>query len=234
MKTIEEINKAIIGIQPNEGKVSDGYHTFDELYDFRRAYNAALVNTHKYPCIKSCRHSDGELCFGGGWFVVQIQLPTGQISNHYENKYWDDFDCEERERADEWDGHTDKDVLERLTNLKFISKEEVHQREEEFDAQAKEWFRNICSKEDVIKAFNPNEHKISIPLPEDAKWEAIGRGYASVLMDKQTRIDRLERIVWVLYENICKDVKSNVIYDDDLETSLCSDIIEKVEQLKNK
>ena len=116
-ETIDEINALIIGIQPNEGKVSDGYHTFDELYDFRRAYNAALVNTHKYPCIKSCRHSDGELCFGGGWFVVQMQLPTGQISNHYEIKYWDEFDCEVRERADEWDGHTDKDVLERLTKL---------------------------------------------------------------------------------------------------------------------
>ena len=99
------------------GQVYDGYHTFDELYDFRREYNAALVNTHVYPCIKSLRHSDGELCFGGGWFIVQMQLPTGQISNHYENKYWCEFDCEERECAEPWDGHTDKDVLKRLNEL---------------------------------------------------------------------------------------------------------------------
>lgn len=199
MKTIEEINKAIIGIQPNEGQVSDGYHTFDELYDFRRAYNAALVNTHKYPCIKSYRHSDGELCFGGGWFVVQMQLPTGQISNHYENKYWDEFDCEVRERADEWDGHTDKDVLERLTNLNRTDK-----------------------------------HKISIPIPEDAKWEAIGRGYASVLMEKQARIDRLEQLILMTYQNVCQGMNAAVIDEDDLYQDFCTDIVNKFKKLKEK
>lgn len=104
-------------LQPNEGQVSDGYHTFNELYDFRREYNAALVNTHAYPCHKSLRHSDGELCFGGGWFIVMMELPTGQISNHYEIKYWNEFNCEERECAEPWDGHTDKDVLARLSSL---------------------------------------------------------------------------------------------------------------------
>lgn len=117
MTTIASINSLIKEIRPNEGKVSDGYHTFDELYDFRREYNAALVNTHVYPSHKSLRHSDGELCFGGGWFIVIIDLPTGQISNHYETKYWDEFDCEERERADKWDGHSEKDVLNRLAKL---------------------------------------------------------------------------------------------------------------------
>lgn len=56
----------------------------------------------------------GELCFGGGWFIVMIETPFGQISNHYENKYWDEFHCEEKEFADKWDGHTEKDVIERL------------------------------------------------------------------------------------------------------------------------
>ena len=27
------------------GEASDGYHTFNELYDIRREYNAALVNS---------------------------------------------------------------------------------------------------------------------------------------------------------------------------------------------
>lgn len=116
-QSIEEINAFIKELQPNEGQISDGYHTFDELYDFRRAYNAALVNTHVYPCHKSLRHSDGELCFGGGWFIVMINLPTGQISNHYETKYWDEFNCEERECAEPWDGHTEKDVVEFANNL---------------------------------------------------------------------------------------------------------------------
>jgi hypothetical protein len=34
--------KAIYGDEV--GKVSDGFHTFDELYEFRKIYNAALFN----------------------------------------------------------------------------------------------------------------------------------------------------------------------------------------------
>ena len=49
------------------GEASDGYHTFNELYDFRREYNAALVNSGVWKAHKSHRHHDGELCFGGGW-----------------------------------------------------------------------------------------------------------------------------------------------------------------------
>lgn len=72
---------------------------------------------------------------------------------------------------------------------------------------------------------------IEIPLPEDAKWEAIGRGYASVLMEKQARIDRLERLIWMLYENVVKGVDSTILMDDDVETNLCQQIIEHI---KNK
>ena len=47
--------------------ITDGYHTFKELYDYRMAYNAAwfneLTKTHpEYDIHKSKRHSDGELC----------------------------------------------------------------------------------------------------------------------------------------------------------------------------
>ena len=97
------------------GEASDGYHTFNELYDFRREYNAALVNTGVWKAHKSHRHHTGELCFGGGWFIVMIDTPFDQISNHYEDKYWDEFHCEEKETADKWDGHTEKDVLNRLS-----------------------------------------------------------------------------------------------------------------------
>lgn len=98
---------------------SDGYHTFDELYEFRKLYNAAFFNEiadiPHAKVHKSKRHFDGEECFGGGWFIVMATLPTGQISNHYELKDWDLFDCKEQEKADEWDGHTPKDVMDRLT-----------------------------------------------------------------------------------------------------------------------
>lgn len=73
------------------GNVSDGYHTFNELYRYRMLYNAAFFNELAKGDVKVCKshkHYDGEECFGGGWFIVMAELPTGQISNHYENRYW--------------------------------------------------------------------------------------------------------------------------------------------------
>ena len=101
--------------------VSDGFHTIDELYEFRKTYNAVLFNEWasqgQYSVHKSERHGDGERCFGGGHFIVMANLPSGQISNHYELKDWELFKCEEREKADIWDGHSSADVLERLRLL---------------------------------------------------------------------------------------------------------------------
>ena len=138
--------QGLIDLCPSEVKenLSDGYHTFKELYNFRMVYNAALFNEWAkmiyfnlemkekqgfnidmdevqkscYHVHKSWKHHDGELCFGGGWFIVVAVLPTGQISNHYEAKYWDLFKIPEAETAlYPFDGHTSQDVLERLKQL---------------------------------------------------------------------------------------------------------------------
>jgi len=108
---------------------SDGYHTFKELYEFRKLYNAGFFNElfkNHYAVHKSKKHNDGELCFGGNWFIVMAYLPDEngeplQISNHYELKDWDLFKCEEKEVADKWDGHTSQDVIDRL-NIFFKAK----------------------------------------------------------------------------------------------------------------
>lgn len=121
------------------GNYSDGYHTFNELYEFRKTYNAVLfndwakqevrnpkwisednqpVNLPKYDVHKSWKHNDGELCFGGGWFIVVAVLPNGQVSNHYEAKDWDLFKIPVVEKAKyEFDGHTSADVVARLNAL---------------------------------------------------------------------------------------------------------------------
>ena len=101
------------------GEVSDGYHTFNELYEYRLLYNASMFNELAkqglYDVHKSKRHSDGEIPFGdSNWFIVMAELPTGQISNHYEMKDWDLFQIPEKEKANVWDGHTPKDVAERI------------------------------------------------------------------------------------------------------------------------
>ena len=102
----------------DSGELSDGYHSFNELYEFRKLYNAAFFNNlpSSIKVHKSKKHSDGEFCFGGGWFIVMAELPTGQISNHYELKDWDLFKCQEQEIADVWDEHTPEDVNKRLEN----------------------------------------------------------------------------------------------------------------------
>lgn len=116
-----------------ENELSDGYHTFNELYEFRKMYNAALFNEwsktihcdpdgqtrlNPYGVHKSLKHHDGEDCFGGGWFIVVAMLPTGQISNHYKIKDWDLFKIPHEEKAlFDFDGHTPQDVLERLRKL---------------------------------------------------------------------------------------------------------------------
>lgn len=102
-----------------DGQTSDGHHTFDELYRFRLLYNAALFNEwarqSSIETVRSWRHFEGELCFGGGWFIVMAQLPTGQISNHYPAEAWDLFhQVDAQERAWRWDGHNAHDVATRL------------------------------------------------------------------------------------------------------------------------
>lgn len=136
-KTDEAVGQLLTLIQEERadavkvtGETSDGYHTFNELYAFRRVFNALLFNEWSvkglYKVHKSKKHNDGEDCFGGGWFIVMATLPTGQISNHYELKDWDLFQCEEREVADKWDGHTAQDVLIRLEgHLKQPTKKNI-------------------------------------------------------------------------------------------------------------
>ena len=97
------------------GEMSDGYHTFNGLYYQRMVLFAALVKAHKDKAWKSWRHEDGELCFGGGWFIVGIDTPEGSYTYHYEGKDWDRFECEELPVAKHWDGHTEKDVTRLLS-----------------------------------------------------------------------------------------------------------------------
>ena len=120
--TIAGINKIIQDEKLDTNLISDGYHTFAELYEFRKVFNAALFNElyeqGKYHVHKSEKHFDGEPCFGGGWFIVVAILPSGQISNHYEMKDWDLFKIQDAEKAlFPFDGHTAADVLTRLKQL---------------------------------------------------------------------------------------------------------------------
>lgn len=97
------------------GEMSDGYHTFNGLYYQRMILFSALVRAYRDRAWKSYKHEDGELCFGGGWFIVGIDTPQGSYTYHYESKDFDLFDCVELPIAPHWDGHTEKDVTRLLS-----------------------------------------------------------------------------------------------------------------------
>lgn len=112
-KYIKELYDANL-IDGNE--ISDTIHTFGELYYYRMLYNALYVNelvrnNGDIEVYKTKRHSDGQECFGGGWFLVSVRLPSGPLDNHYEMRYWDLFSCPEVEQEPyPYDGHTPADA----------------------------------------------------------------------------------------------------------------------------
>ena len=95
--------------------LSDGFHTFRQLYYQRMMLFATIVKQNKDKAWKSWKHEDGEPCFGGGWFIVGIDTPEGSYTYHYEEKDWELFDCVELPVAKHWDGHTEKDVTRLLS-----------------------------------------------------------------------------------------------------------------------
>lgn len=116
------INTLIEQSKPDTNIISDGYHTFGELYEHRTTNYLALcriINQNRTaPVWKSKNHSDGELAFGGTWFLLGINTEPGkQITYHLPIEAWDKCNFVELEKAPEWDGHTSADVLERIAQL---------------------------------------------------------------------------------------------------------------------
>ena len=99
------------------GDLSDGYHTFNQLYHQRAILFATIVNQNPKISWKSYKHEDGQYCFdsNGEWFIVGIDTPQGSYTYHYEKAYWDYFKCQELECGKHWDGHTEEDVVRLLS-----------------------------------------------------------------------------------------------------------------------
>ncbi len=119
-------------LQDNLSDISDGYHTFNELYDIRLAYNVALFNmlynmdnSNKYTIFKAKKHFDGTMW--DNYFIVVGILPVydsnnkityKQISNHYDIKHWNKFKIPSYETSPiEYDGHTTQNCIDTLINL---------------------------------------------------------------------------------------------------------------------
>ena len=95
--------------QTIDGNTSDGYHTFNELYDHRCLLwiNYCLTNPEKVYLVEN--HFDG-------WFLLGKETTYGQISYHCPNKFFNLVEKFER-RHPEFDGHTSNDVINRLVDM---------------------------------------------------------------------------------------------------------------------
>ena len=117
MKTIEQINKEIEELEqqgkPVE-KISDGYHTFEELYYHRMVLFSVICNQNRDRAWKSKLHHDGTMF--DNFFIVGIDTLEGQYTYHYDLKFWDAYDVKELEKAPEYDGHKPEDIT-RLISL---------------------------------------------------------------------------------------------------------------------
>lgn len=135
--------------------LSDGFHTFRQLYYQRMMLFATIVKQNKDKAWKSLRHEDGELCFGGGWFIVGVDTPEGSYTYHYEDIFYSLFDCEELEYAKHWDGHTEKDVT-RLLSLPSAQPEIIRCKDCKFWTHVKRTNRYWCKTDDGLYDLNPS------------------------------------------------------------------------------
>lgn len=97
--------------------LSDGYHTYDDLYNHRKMLTALFVSTFPEYCWKSKKHNHLDDKIFDDMFIVGIDLPTGTITYHYDLTDFDLFHCEELPEAPKWDGASADDTLDRINEM---------------------------------------------------------------------------------------------------------------------
>lgn len=113
MDRINDIVQALKEDGVDIGEVSDGYHTFNELYEHRYKLFIALCNATDEKTWKARRNADGTEW--PGWFILGINPEEGkQITYHLPMQYWDVTVDEVHDINPYFDGHTSKEVLNRL------------------------------------------------------------------------------------------------------------------------
>jgi hypothetical protein len=126
---LEDVNNQVQELGPFKGEVSDGYHTFDELYEHRitlyialckilaQIYNNCSEGLPWCYIWRSKIHSDGSEW--PGWFLLGINYQQGnQITYHLPLGRWEETNfAKDADIAPPFDGHTSSDVLDRLKNI---------------------------------------------------------------------------------------------------------------------
>ncbi|WP_199288067.1 hypothetical protein [Culicoidibacter larvae] len=106
-----------------DGDMSDGYHTFNELYNHRSVLFSVICNLNSKVAWKSKKHADGSMF--NNMFVVGIETPAGMFTYHDEMMWWNRYNVPELENAPEWDGHTSDDVIRLYTLVDSMENDEL-------------------------------------------------------------------------------------------------------------
>lgn len=112
----DAINQVLVHMRDQEisrKEISDGYHTFDELYYHRMVLFSIICNEHKDISWKSKQHDDGTMFDDS--FIAGITTPQGDYTYHYHMDHWDMYDVRELEHAPKYDGHKPSDITRLLS-----------------------------------------------------------------------------------------------------------------------
>lgn len=97
------------------GDLSDGHHTFAEIYEHRHMLFRALLASRGGWMSKL--HEDGTGF--DGWFIAGGETPSGPVTYHIPMRLWNAFAevADVRPLGKQWDGHTAADVVTRLGSI---------------------------------------------------------------------------------------------------------------------
>ena len=137
--------------------ISDGYHTFGDLYK-HRTYLLALAMIHLPYAWKARKHEDGTMF--DGMFVVGFPTPNGMVTYHCDNEYWNDFKVPEIPHAPHFDGYSDADVLNRekafldSTNTRLVNNTNIDNINKIVINEILPTFKNTVQKAAFITFYN--------------------------------------------------------------------------------
>lgn len=89
--------------------ISDGYHTFDELYEHRCLLFINLCLSYRDKAYWRPHYK--------GWPLLGVELLVGQVTYHVPERMIPLFQDKIKLGGPEWDGHASPDVLKRLEVL---------------------------------------------------------------------------------------------------------------------
>lgn len=93
----------------DRGEISDGDHTFNELYYHRMILFSIVALNNQNLAWRSRLHDDGSMY--ENYFIVGIDTIEGAFSYHFHMENWDHFSgIKEVEKAPKWDGHVARDI----------------------------------------------------------------------------------------------------------------------------